>query len=342
MNKNYVATALALLLLAGCSNDVKDSDIKFTGESGAKVTFSAVINDPSGSDMSRVTGVNWDDGDTISITCGPVQQNIKYRYNKSDNSFTAANRSTEIWLLGNEEFDVTAYYPFMGAEGNVAVSQKVSTVTENQETEETRATLDYLFAATKATKEQPNVQLNFDHVMSRIVLKFEAGTDKDGNQITLSDIDCYVTGLKLDGTFNPNTGVASVNEDAVAGSVYQSLTDQNDHTFTGIFIPQNIGADGLLIEGAMSTNTNRVYYKVEITDVKDLQPGYSYNYTLTANDYNDSPIKLTITGAQINPWKDVDGGNLTPAPGLVGTETTMTPSDWGDITNEDIIATPKK
>ena len=37
MKINYVTAALALLLMAGCSNDVKESDIKFAGESGAKV-----------------------------------------------------------------------------------------------------------------------------------------------------------------------------------------------------------------------------------------------------------------------------------------------------------------
>lgn len=43
MKKNYVTTAVALLLLAGCSNDIKETDIQFTGDTGAKVSFSAVI-----------------------------------------------------------------------------------------------------------------------------------------------------------------------------------------------------------------------------------------------------------------------------------------------------------
>ena len=42
MKKNYVTTAVALLLLAGCSNDIKETDIQFTGDTGAKVSFSAV------------------------------------------------------------------------------------------------------------------------------------------------------------------------------------------------------------------------------------------------------------------------------------------------------------
>ncbi len=39
MKKNYVTTAVALLLLAGCSNDIKETDIQFTGDTGAKVSF---------------------------------------------------------------------------------------------------------------------------------------------------------------------------------------------------------------------------------------------------------------------------------------------------------------
>ena len=42
MKKNYVMIAIILLFLAGCSTDVKESDIKFAGETGVKVSFSAV------------------------------------------------------------------------------------------------------------------------------------------------------------------------------------------------------------------------------------------------------------------------------------------------------------
>ena len=197
MKKNHVVATLACLLMAGCSNNISDSDIIFSGDPGAKVTFSAVINDPNGNELSRVTGLNWDDGDTISITCGPTQQNVPYRYNKGDNSFTT-NRAEEIWLLGNEAYEVTAFYPY--SSDNV---QKVATTSENLTTAEKRSKLDFLFASTQATREQPNVRLDFNHAMSRIVLQFQAGKDKDGQPLTLTDIDCYVTGLKLNGSFDP-------------------------------------------------------------------------------------------------------------------------------------------
>ena len=108
--------ALAALLLVSCG---QDTDVKFAGDEGAKVTFSASINEQNSQDVSRVTGVTWDDGDEVSISCGPTQKNVFYRYNAADNSFTAINRFDEIWLLGNEEYDVTAYYPHVGEEGTV-------------------------------------------------------------------------------------------------------------------------------------------------------------------------------------------------------------------------------
>lgn len=139
--------ALAALLLVSCG---QDTDVKFAGDEGAKVTFSASINEQNSQDVSRVTGVTWDDGDEVSISCGPTQKNVFYRYNAADNSFTAINRFDEIWLLGNEEYDVTAYYPHVGEEGTVPPVQTVEITSENQDTPEERAAFDFLYASTKA------------------------------------------------------------------------------------------------------------------------------------------------------------------------------------------------
>lgn len=65
----------AAFLLTGCK---QDAQVKFAGEEGAKVTFSASINEQNAQDVSRVTGVTWDDGDEVSISCGPTQRNVFY------------------------------------------------------------------------------------------------------------------------------------------------------------------------------------------------------------------------------------------------------------------------
>ena len=102
MKKNYVTTAVALLLLAGCSNDIKETDIQFTGDTGAKVSFSAVINNHEASNLvTRATETNWEAEDSVGITCGTEQVNIHYKY-KGNGLFAAKGRNAEeIWVLGS-------------------------------------------------------------------------------------------------------------------------------------------------------------------------------------------------------------------------------------------------
>lgn len=331
----------AAFLLTGCK---QDAQVKFAGEEGAKVTFSASINEQNAQDVSRVTGVTWDDGDEVSISCGPTQRNVFYRYNASDNSFTSINAFDVIWLLGNEEYDVTAYYPCMGEEGTTPPVQNVEITSDNQANAEERVKYDYLYAATKATKAEPNVHLNFNHVMSRVNLKFVPGTDPDGNPVTLTSIECYLVGMKLKGTFDTTTGVAAVTEDAALGDLRQMLTADNDYTFTAYLLPQTISAEGLEIEAAMSTaDGRRIYYYLELptTDWPELKSGYSYNYTLTANDYMTAdPTVLEISGTDINPWTEVNKEE-TPDAKALGTEAYVNGSEWGEMENEDIVPVVK-
>ncbi|MCD8260213.1 MAG: fimbrillin family protein [Bacteroides sp.] len=330
VKSTYAASVLGVLIFAGCNTDIKENDFKFAEESGSKVTFSAVIDEQQGSQIgNRATETNWEIGDCVGITCGDKQVNVQYRYSgDAGNYFYAVNDRKEIWLLGTEEYEVSAYYPYRGEDGVEEPAFVVETSSENQATEELRQALDFLYASGIANHENPNVELVFNHVMSRIVLKFVPGDiDK------LSDIDCYILGLKLDGTFNPNTGVTTVNGNAVARDLNQVLTDDNDHTLTAYFLPQTID-NGIIIEAGM----NGIYYRVDV-DLPSLQAGYSYTYTVTTNDYNDNPIKLTITGTEINPWTSVDGGNLDPDPSLAGTDADITPGGWGDITEEEITPT---
>lgn len=188
------------------------------------------------------------------------------------------------------------------------------------------------------------MHLNFNHVMSRVNLKFVPGTDPDNNPVTLTSIECYLVGMKLKGTFDTTTGVAAVTEDAALGDLKQTLTADNDYTFTAYLLPQTISAEGLEIEAAMSTaDGRRIYYYLELptTDWPELKSGYSYNYTLTANDYMTAdPTVLEISGTDINPWTEVNKEE-TPDAKALGTEAYVNGSEWGEMENEDIVPVVK-
>ena len=239
MKKNYVTTAVALLLLAGCSNDIKETDIQFTGETGAKVSFSAVINNHEASNLvTRATETNWEAEDSVGITCGTEQVNIHYKY-KGNGLFTAKEgNAEEIWVLGSGEYDVVAYAPFSGTSGEEQPVLEVTTASDNQATAKERAKIDFLFAKGKATSQTPNVTLAFNHVMSRIRLEFQAGEGVD-----LADITCYLIGLKNNGTFNPKTGETTVSEDPVTDKddiYWDKIGEQDNYTVQAILLPQKV------------------------------------------------------------------------------------------------------
>lgn len=336
MKKNYLLVTFATFLLVGCNNEIKDSDINFSKESGAKVSFSAVINNQEASDLvTRATETSWAMGDKVGITCGSNQVNVEYEYTGGENSlFTATGgNAEEIWVLGTQEYDVTAYYPFTGTSGEEPVAVEVSTGSEEQATAATREKIDFLFAKGKATASQPNVKLAFNHVMSRIKLTFVAGQN-----VTLSDITCYLINLKTKGTFNPTTGATTVGESTGENTdiLWESIGEDDAYTVQAILLPQVLDKT-VYIQAGMKG----LYYEVQFPNLTELKPGVSYNYTIQANEYKNNPFELVITEeTQINGWQNEEGGTIESDPSEAGTDAETTNPNW-NITEETVTPTEK-
>lgn len=338
MKKNYVLTAFALLLFVGCSTDVKESDIKFAGETGVKVSFSAVINSQTGNALTktRATDTEWEIGDSVGISCGSNQQNIDYKYKGEEGRMFEAKGGVaeEIWVLGTQEYDVTAYCPFMGTSGVAQGIVNVLTDSENQATAEKRKYLDFLFATAKASATQPNVQLAFSHKMSRIKIKFEAG---DG--VELSDVDCYLIGLKQEGTFNTITGATAVDESAKVSDIYWGKVGTADnYAMEAILLPQTVD-NQVSIQARMEGRL----YEVQFPKLTKLDTGVSYNYTIKANmsvDQKDYVFTITKEGTQINDWtteeEEIEADSTSPDTGAA----TENPN-W-NVTDDEVTATEKQ
>lgn len=298
--------ALAALLLVSCG---QDTDVKFAGDEGAKVTFSASINEQNSQDVSRVTGVTWDDGDEVSISCGPTQKNVFYRYNAADNSFTAINRFDEIWLLGNEEYDVTAYYPHVGEEGTVPPVQTVEITSENQDTPEERAAFDFLYASTKATKAEPNVHLNFNHAMSRVNLKFVPGTDPEGNPIEYDSELFKTITFYAYYPYQDNVAFNPAVEDPFADFVanWQIAADQGGFKYTkSDLMTSTSQAEAGRLQGKVTFTMN---HRMALAVFK--MPKLVYDFTNGGlDDYSldVAPKELLINDVETTPYYDAASG----------------------------------
>ena len=314
--------------------DIKETDIQFTGDTGAKVSFSAVINNHEASNLvTRATETNWEAEDSVGITCGTEQVNIHYKY-KGNGLFAAKGRNAEeIWVLGSGEYDVVAYAPFSGTSGEEQPVLEVTTASDNQATAEERAKIDFLFAKGKATSQTPNVTLAFNHVMSRIRLEFQAGEGVD-----LADITCYLIGLKNNGTFNPKTGETTVSEDPVTDKddiYWDKIGEQDNYTVQAILLPQKVQGK-VTIQARM----NGYLYEAEFANLTELKSGFSYNYIIKTNKYEDNNYVLTITEqTQIIGWEDENHDPITSDPSIAETGTEITNPSW-NITEETVTPQP--
>lgn len=331
MKNIYFMASLATLLLAGCSND--DGTPKFeNSEPGAKATINAIIDGLMDTPKTKAVDETWTVGDQIGISCTDnyteiyEQKNFAYKATTANGDFEAVDRLKEIWFLGTNEYQITAYYPYTGAIGIVPNKQAMITNTEYQ-TPEKQPQIDFLFATAKASYENPAVNFSFFHKMSRLQVQFVSQKDPDSGDPIISNlgtIDCYLVNVTQSGTFDPATGTAIAdvknNEEVKDKNVYQQVNAGNGHKLSLILFPQpeisNARIDAVLKN---DDNPDGIYYKIPLSNLH-LEVGKSYNYTVIAKlNPEDKKITLEINKGSINDWYEVPTIEVEPEPGKVQT-----------------------
>lgn len=340
MKNIYFMASLATLLLAGCSKD--DGSYKFeNSETGAKAVFNATIDKVA--PETRMVDQTWDIGDQIGITCLDKnlsdydQKNFQYQF-ESTNSFKAVDPMKEIWFLGANDYQVTAYYPYAGEAGAVPKAIAAITNTENQSSKN-QPNIDFLFASATASRENPNVNLTFSHQMSRLVVQFESQKAEGSDEplVDLGTINTFLMNVKQSGTFIPSSGLAAVVDDAESiadNNIEQTLNEGNGYKLSFILFPQN--CTNLKLDAILKNaeNKNGIYYAVEFGAIH-FQSGRSYNYTVTAKKDADDKIVLDVSSCSIKPWDEVDNVEIESNPAPVQTNIGGTSvEDWGSSDDE--------
>lgn len=344
MKNIYFMASLATLLLAGCGKD--DGAYKFeNSEPGVKAVFSASIDKTADVQKTRAIDQEWAIGDRIGITCTDSyspeydQKNFEYSTASTQGTFSATDPFNEIWFLGANTFQVSAYYPYSGKAGIVPNAISVKTSTENQ-LPESQPKIDFLFASTTASKENPNVDLKFFHKMSRLVVQFKSQEDAQGNPLItdLGVIDCFLMKIKQSGTFSPVTGIAVADATEKVGNnnIRQSATEENGYKLSLILFPQpevNAQIDAILKN---DDNQRGIYYKIPLEKLH-LEAGRSYNYTVIAKKDADNKIIMEISQGTITDWEEVPSVEVESTPGKVQTNVEGTDiDDWGEDSDVEV------
>ena len=284
----------ALALLAGAMVSCNTEDTASTTANGkVAVQFTGGI-----SVDTRAAGQAWADGDKIGIfmieagktlsadVISEGVDNVCYQTSGSS-AFSPISGGKTIFFPIDGDVDFYSYYP-----QTTVNDYKVALNMANQTSQEA---IDFMYAKkTGCNKATPQVDLKFNHMLSKLVLNVQPGnglTQDDLNKlkVTIKDQNTTATFNLADGVISGEGNPANIQMKTVkVGKKYEAILLPTKSTTREIEFDLDNGHDAPFV------------WKMD----QELKGGNLYNYTT---------VKLTRTGVElsgtIKPWNEVKNDN---------------------------------
>ncbi|WP_106831506.1 fimbrillin family protein [Parabacteroides pacaensis] len=306
----------AIFLFAGCEKEIDDTADNPPVAASINSAIIPLTSGPGSSGGSgsnamtttRAAGTAWAANDAIGITATRADgrrplENAHYLTPGGDGTFTAADGSV-FYFTDNAEVGFTAYYPWTAPEKlKNGIIQDVLTGATNQ-TPANQPKIDFLFATAKGSAASPDVRLQFRHCMSRLVLNFKPGE----GIAALDDIEYWLSGIAVAGTFNPLTGETKAENIGIAISLTVPGNGAAELSSPLILFPQqgdDVRTLALTMRGTRYTATFQLPQNPQNNNVRELLAGHSYTYNVKINN-----TTMTISQATISDWSDGGSENI--------------------------------
>ena len=294
MKKNIFILAVATLLMLGCNKGVDTSVInpnEIRVEASVKQTRAAGTSFEIGDKMG-LYAVEYNGDEVASLqVAGNFINNEALTY---DGSAWVGGR-TLYW--SDKPCDFYGIYPYQEP---ATVSEYLFDLPTDQNSPETDDALsgyeaaDLLWAkATKVSREDGAVQLQFKHMMSRVVVKIERGEKYEGELPEDITVHLYntVTTAEVDFTHGSLQRYAHGEKETI------TMKQLSGDTFAAIVVPQNIERRTPLVEITMEGIAYLLNYSMSF------RPGYQHTITVTLNSSPEQEkIEISIDG-EIGDWK---------------------------------------
>lgn len=290
--KRYIGLAALVLLLMGC-----EKEDNYQVEEGA---MRIEVLHPS---ATRATETAFESGDVIGLYAteyaGEMAVPLQISGNWANNVATTYNGS--VWTPAKKIFwsenkmDVYGYYPYMTPS---SIDEHLWSVQLDQSTPETADALsgyeasDFLWAkATGVEQTNGDVQLQFKHRCSKLVVKLVKGPDYAGVLPTESELYIHST--------VPTATLDFVNG-AVVKDVYGEMATikarrVDDATFEAIIVPQRMETRRPFLEYI----ANGVSYLYESTFIFKADKQHTLELTINSN-----PDQIEIeVGGEVTDWE---------------------------------------
>ena len=292
MKKMTKLFALALLAGAMVSCSTEDT-APSTQNDKVAVQFTGGI-----SVNTRAAGLAWADGDMIGIFMTGTKQplsadaikegvdNVCYQSNGSI-AFSPVSGGKTVFFPIDGDVDFYSYYP-----QTTVNDYKVALNMADQKSQEA---IDFMYAKTTGcNKAKPQVDLKFNHKLSKLVLNVQAGnglTEDDLNKlkVTIKDQNTTATFNLVDGLISDEGNPTNIQMKAVqVGKIYEAILLPTNSTTREIEFDLDNDHDAPFV------------WKMD----SELKGGNLYNYTT---------VKLTRTSVDmtgtIESWNEVKNNN---------------------------------
>ena len=302
MKKNTCFVMLAALMMAGCSNEVEEQVMD-----SRRVPLQ--INGDINMLMTRAADDHWDDNDAIGVYMVNAENSIvrnvsNYRYTvvtggQNGTFIPADENNTAYFPEDGTAVNVVAYYP----QGNV-VENKLSLDLANQDVQ---PKIDLMAAkATDASKNNPTINLEFKHRLTKLFFEIEGDVNTDGIYAAIGN---QYTDIQYD-ILNDELLIAEGSEKENIVMKYWNLDEGTNRFVEAIVLPNEEG--NAAEDRQLTFKLNEKIFNATISNSTTFEAGKKYTYTVKFETTPSGNINVSITGVSIKNWDDGDisGDNI--------------------------------
>ena len=320
MKKNTCFVMLAALMMAGCSNEIEEQVMD-----SRRVPLQ--INGDINMLMTRAADDHWDANDAIGVYMVSADNSIvggvsNYRYvviDKDNGNFSPDGEANTAYFPESDDVvNVVAYYP----QGNV-FENKLSLDLANQD-EQPR--IDLMSAkAEGASKNNPSINLEFKHRLTKLFFEIEGDVNTDGIKATIGN---QYTKIQYD-ILNDNLLIA---DESKQENIVMKYWNLSNYRFTEAIVLPN-EENNSAVDRELTFQLNEKIFKATISSSTKFEAGKKYTYKVKFETTPSGNLNVSITGVSIKNWDDgeISDGNII-VPGTLKFDKLYLASgftDWG-------------
>lgn len=293
MKKIFYVLIAATLLIVGCENS---DNIPVIDDAAMRIE----VLHPS---ATRATEAAFENGDVIGLYAteysGDIATPLQISGNWANNVATTFDDASwtpakKVYWSENK-MDVYGYYPYMTP---TSIDEHFWSVQLDQSTPETADALsgyeasDFLWAkAEGVSQDDGDVQLQFKHICSKLVIKLVKGETFEGE--FLDNTVVYLHSTVPTATIDFEKGIVS--KDIYGEATPIKAKKVSSDTFEVILIPQSIQSRLPFVEIEMNGIAYMTY------DLFSYLPGVQYSVAITLNS---SPEQIEVEiGGEVTDWE---------------------------------------